>query len=85
VEGYGLSAAIALQDVEAPELSEHAEFDIPPECEGDCAPYSGDLKVSRPAPLALCDPYFDAAAPIEMDEEGDIWISEPVSAGSQDE
>jgi hypothetical protein len=46
--------AVALAD-------EEPQFAEPPVCEGECAPYTGDLQIRPSAPLALCDPFHDVA------------------------
>ena len=83
LDGDGLLTAVALEDVDAEVSGEDANVDDAPECEGSCAAYSGDLTISQPSLVALCDPYFAAAAPIEMDSSGDIWISEPAAGDNQ--
>jgi hypothetical protein len=59
--------------LEAAALIEASEIEPiiaePPVCEGECAPYTGDLTVYPRMPLAVCDPFFDAPEDLLTDEE----------------
>lgn len=51
--------------------------DDDPECDEDCAPYSGDLEIKPAAPLAVCDPFHDVeGALLSSDDEAAIAVAE---------
>lgn len=55
----------------------HPKLDAPPVCEGDCAPYTGDLRVRPSVPLSVCDPFHDIqGAMLSEADEADIAASD---------
>lgn len=58
-EDIQIELVAALAEVAAAKLA--PQFDEEPVCEGDCAPYTGDLEIKPMVPLALCDPFHDVA------------------------